>query len=332
MRALPFFVFAAMQSGLTLFREHGPTITTDASALERIAIAARAVWFYLGKLVWPVDLSPMYPRWELDSSMLVWGAIALVCLLLASGLLLGALRFAVRRTADWEWSTRALMFGLGFFVIANLPTLGLIPFGYMEKSFVADHFLYVPALGFWIAVCALGQIIIGKLDPARRRFGEILATGLLLAVAVLCSFLTVGRFEHWRDSEAFWNRAIETSPRAWVAWGNRGEFRARAGRWADASADLEAALKIRPDYPEARFNLGYVLDRQGNLAGAREQYERAVALSPNFAEAHLNLAIVLARQGDRLGTRREIEAARSLNPNIPVPPSIDAWLRETGTQ
>jgi tetratricopeptide (TPR) repeat protein len=201
----------------------------------------------------------------------------------------------------------------------------------MEKSFVADHFLYVPAIGFWIAVCASGQILMGRLTPSRRRSGEIAAIGLFAVIALIGGAMTVSRLDHWKDSEAFWTRAIETSPRAWVAWGNRGDFRARAGRWADARADLEEALELRPAYPEARFNLGYVLDRQGDLAGAREQYERAVALSPNFAEAHLSLGIVLARQGDRPGTRREIEAARSLDADIPVPPSIDAWLRETGS-
>ena len=331
LRTLPFFAFAATQSGLTLFREHGPAITTDASAVERVAIAARAIWFYLGKLVWPADLSPMYPRWALDFPMLILGAIALFGLLLASGLLLGTLRSAIQRSTRSEGAIRALVFGLGFFVIASLPTLGLAPFGYMEKSFVADHFLYVPALGFWIAGCASGQVLMGRLPPHRRRSGEFTAIGLFAAIALIWGAMTVSRLDHWKDSEAFWTRAIETSPRAWVAWGNRGDFRARAGRWADARADLEEALELRPAYPEARYNLGYVLDRQGDLEGAREQYERAVALSPNFAEAHLSLGIVLARQGDRPGTRREIEAARSLDADIPVPPSIDAWLRETGS-
>lgn len=326
---LPFFLFAALQSGLTLFREHGPAITTDASAVERIAIAARGLWFYLGKLVWPSGLSPMYPRWELDSSMLVLGALALAGLLLVTILLLGALRSIIRNKASSEGTMRVLVFGLGFFVIANLPTLGLVPFGYMEKSFVADHFLYVPALGFWIAVCALGQFLAGRLGASRlARIGAVAAPVL---IALTWGAMTMARLPHWSDSEAFWSRAIETSPRSWVAWGNRGEFRARGGRWSESRSDLERALEIRPDYPEARFNLGYVLDRQGDLAGAREQYERVVALSPNFAEAHLNLGIVLARQGDRVGTRREIEAARSLDADIPVPPSIEAWLRETGS-
>ncbi len=200
----------------------------------------------------------------------------------------------------------------------------------MEKSFVADHFLYLPALGFWIAVCASLQHVTESLLGTKRRAVTASVAAIGSACVLLYGGMTVSRLQHWRNSEAFWSRAIATTPGAWVAWGNRGEVRAREGRWADARSDLESALKIRPDYPEARFNLGYVFDRQGDLAGARAQYERAVALSPNFAEAHLNLGIVLARQGDRSGSRREIEAARALDPSIPVPPSIDTWLYGTG--
>ena len=32
--------------------------------IERALIAARAVWFYLGKLFWPLDVGGIYPHWE----------------------------------------------------------------------------------------------------------------------------------------------------------------------------------------------------------------------------------------------------------------------------
>jgi hypothetical protein len=35
---------------------------------ERIADAGDAVWFYLGKLIWPHPLIFMYPRWQIDAS------------------------------------------------------------------------------------------------------------------------------------------------------------------------------------------------------------------------------------------------------------------------
>src|ERR1700682_1122854 len=40
------------------------------SAFDRILIAGRAFWFYIGKLFWPTRLSLIYPRWKIDSA--VW--------------------------------------------------------------------------------------------------------------------------------------------------------------------------------------------------------------------------------------------------------------------
>src|SRR5579883_1987526 len=67
---LPFFILGATL-GLNTARleaEHvgarGPDF--QLSALERLLVAGRALWFYAGKLVAPVPLSFIYPRWEID--------------------------------------------------------------------------------------------------------------------------------------------------------------------------------------------------------------------------------------------------------------------------
>src|SRR6185312_6523622 len=36
--------------------------------VQRCLLAGRIIWFYLGKLLWPVDLSFVYPRWTIDVS------------------------------------------------------------------------------------------------------------------------------------------------------------------------------------------------------------------------------------------------------------------------
>src|SRR5205814_8594580 len=37
------------------------------SIVDRFLIAGRAFWFYIGKLLVPIDLSLIYPRWRIDS-------------------------------------------------------------------------------------------------------------------------------------------------------------------------------------------------------------------------------------------------------------------------
>src|SRR5437762_11965158 len=45
--------------------------------IERILIASRAVWIYLGKLFWPSNLTFIYPRWMISPTHLsdhAWSA------------------------------------------------------------------------------------------------------------------------------------------------------------------------------------------------------------------------------------------------------------------
>src|SRR5207245_4433516 len=35
--------------------------------LQRCLLAGRALWFYAGKLVWPANLTFIYPRWEIGA-------------------------------------------------------------------------------------------------------------------------------------------------------------------------------------------------------------------------------------------------------------------------
>ncbi len=90
------------------------------SIIERILIAGRDVWFYLGKLFWPVDLAFIYPRWNVSQA--VWWQY----LYPAAGLvLLGVLVW--RR---WRGPLAALLFfvgtlfpALGFFRRSPRPSL-----------------------------------------------------------------------------------------------------------------------------------------------------------------------------------------------------------------
>src|SRR5262245_17258938 len=41
----------------------------DLTILERFLLAGRVIWFYLEKLLWPVDLMFIYPRWEVNPSV-----------------------------------------------------------------------------------------------------------------------------------------------------------------------------------------------------------------------------------------------------------------------
>ena len=105
------------------------------SLIERTLIAGRAVWFYLGKLVWPDPLIFSYSRWHVSQA--VWWQYLFPIALAA---LFGGLWLIRNRT-------RAPLAAMLFFAGTLFPALGFVnvyPFIY---SFVADHFQYLASLG-----------------------------------------------------------------------------------------------------------------------------------------------------------------------------------------
>src|SRR5208283_5943274 len=83
--------------------------------LQRVLVASHAFWFYLGKLVWPVNLTFSYPRWTInpaDVSSYLW--------LAAAAALVGVVYFTRR------FHGRGVAAALIFFVVTLSPVMGFI--------------------------------------------------------------------------------------------------------------------------------------------------------------------------------------------------------------
>src|SRR6266516_5556794 len=67
----PFLFISALASAWTIWEQkfHASAVGPDWAQTwpERLIIAGRAIWFYLGKLVWPHPLIFIYPSWEIYS-------------------------------------------------------------------------------------------------------------------------------------------------------------------------------------------------------------------------------------------------------------------------
>ncbi len=296
---LPWFACSALAAVATASFEHALIGAQGAdfalTGTQRLLLAGRAVWFYLGKLLLPLDLAFIYPRVLPDPANLVAWLFPV-----SAVLLLGVLVGHSRR--DRGPLAAALLFGG-----ALVPALGFInvfPFLY---SFVADHFQYLPSL----AVFALGAAALVRLPPHVQR---ATAAALLLALGAL-TFRQAG---HYRDVFALYEHTLEKNPACWMARNNLGVALVESGRADEAIAHFEKALALRPAYAECENNLGDALNQLGRSTEAIPHLESALRRQPRYAEATNNLGVAfMATKRPDEGMARFAEAIR-LGPTYAV--------------
>jgi len=277
---LPFFVLGAAAGLMTIWVEKrlvgAEGAGFDLSVAQRILIAGRAPWFYLGKLLWPADLVFIYPRWNVDAtavSQYVYPAAAVAAL---AGL-----------WAQRKHHPGALAATL-FFVGTLFPALGFFDVYPFLFSFVADHFQYLASIG----ILALAPSALSLLPG--RRSGPAVSFALVAVLAVL----TWRQSHLYADAETLYRATLRGNPGCWMACNNLSGLLIARGESAEAADLARKALELRPDYPEAHNNLALALASQGAIDEAISHYRRALELNPTYAEAHNNLGFALAGRGE----------------------------------
>jgi len=284
-QTLPFLCLGVGMGLLSVWWEkhlgnYAPKLHLLGGPLDRLLIATHALWFYAGKVFWPVDLTFSYPRWEVNAAdgwQYLW---------LAGCVAVGAALWGFRRRLD-----RRVAAALIFFVAALSPMLGFIPLYTFYFSYVADHYQYLACLGLVTLVTAGLTLAVGRW-PVMRRW-QLPAVALLLA---FLGCLTWRQCNTYRTPEALWRDTLAKNPRSWMAHTNLGRLLARQNDFADAETHYRAALDIFAGEESIHYNYANLLARTGRLEDAATQYRETLKLAPDKAEAHNNLGILLNRQ------------------------------------
>jgi protein O-mannosyl-transferase len=281
---IPFFAIGLGFASLTVWLEkfNVGAIGQDwaFSFWDRFLIAGRALWFYIGKLVWPSPIIFTYPRWVIDDSVW-WQYIYPLTFLLLIFIL-----WAFRKNIG-----RGPLTAILFFAGSLFPALGFFSVYPMKYSFVADHFQYLPCIG----IIALFTSRVGKLLEERKfTSGFILSTGLLIFFGTL----TWNQGPVYRNNFSLWKDTIKKNPAAWMAHNNFGNILAEEGKLKEAISHYRTAIKIKPNIALAHTNLGNTLVKAGMLQEAISQYKTAIKVEPGFFVAQNNLGDTLVKVGE----------------------------------
>jgi len=269
----------------------------DLTIVERCLMAGRVAWFYPGKLLWPTNLTFVYPRWEISQTEW-WQYLFPVALLLALAVL-------------WRFRTRMRgpLAGCLFFIGTLFPVLGFFNVYPFRYAFVADHFQYLASLGIIALVAAGIFLLLQRWQVADRPAGYAVYLALLTCLATL----TWQQSRMYSDIETLYRTTIERNPDCWMACDNLGVVLAGRGEIDEAVEYFKRAIEIKPDLGETHSNLGIALQLLNRMDEALDHSQLAVDLQPDVAEVHFNLANVLKSHGR---TEEAIESyCRSLEIN-----------------
>ena len=276
----------------------------DLTPAGHMLLAGRAIWFYLGSLVWPFDLNFIYPRWTMD------GAVWWQWLFPLAAVAAAALGWAWRRRNRTPLAVFLLFAGTLF------PVLGFVSLYGALYSRVWDHWQYLADLApLALAGVALAQAG-DRAGPRFRRAGPALG----VALCVLLGVLTWRRGGDFRNDGTLFRSTLARNPGCWMAHNNLGNLLARSpATLPGAIGHYAAAVRLAPGIAELHFNLANALARTpGRLLEAVDEYEAALRLDPDFVVAHNNLGNALSRIDGRLPeAAAQYEQALRIQPDQP---------------
>ncbi len=323
---IPFLVLSFGMALLHVWVEQGNlNIARDQlniAPADRILIAGRALWFYIGKLLWPSNLMTIYPRWEIGSlfrsswlySFAAFGAGGAFGILQRnSGKLMGdpEVRTPTASRIEAQGYREAatlghpnnqpnpngvaplsiFVAGLVLFALMIAPALGLVMGAFYRFSFVADHFQYLAGIGIIVPSAMLFSMITDRPPLCRRAFGA----AAKIALVVMLGVLTWRHSATYQDSRTLWEDNLAKNPNASVAHNHLGVFCLQEGKTEEAVSHFQRAISAWPGYKEAHNNLGVALGREGKFGEAIQHYREALRLDPDYAEAQWNLNRALKR-------------------------------------
>lgn len=296
---LPFFLLSLAFALITMKTEAAVNISFP--IIHRPFAASSALWFYVAQVVAPFNLMYIYPQWQVDLS-------DPLRFLPLSGLILvavAAFRYRARIATSLRWGTAN-------FLIPLLPVIGIVKFGYLDYSFVGDHFLYLSMFG---ASFVIADISVRLWERTGRALKPLIAMGVIVFLAI-SAIQTWRHTATWSSPLALWSDNAKRCPDCWVAEKELGVALFEQGRYAPAIDRLKRAIELNPGIAQSYNDLGLAYRKTGDLKHAAESFNRAVQLQPLGARPYNNLGVIALDSGDTEEAIRLFRKAVSLEPRF----------------
>ena len=281
-KVVPFILIGILFGLITIWMEkysvkaEGPE--WKYSFLERILIAGHAVWFYLYKLILPVNLTFIYPKWDI-SIKFYWQYVYAI-FIPAMLIILWVLK---------NKFSKGPLCAFVFFLITISPALGFINIYPMRYTFVADHYQYIASMGPIILFSSFIVYIFSQVEILKAKYIKLL---LFCALIIILGINTSSQTMIYKNETTLWVDTLEKNPKAWMAYNNLGNTLLKKDQIDKAEELFMEAIRLNPKFHEAYNNLGAVNLSKGHIENAILNFEHVLKLHPDSEDALTNLGLV----------------------------------------
>jgi len=295
---LPFFIISMLFIILRLyfleFATLRPPALTQFPFLLRITVLPKVLFTYIGLLVFPVNLHmsrELIRPTTFLGFFIAWFA-------------LGSLVVACSYLLRYKEKQKRRAFLLSWFLIFILPQSGLIAI----NAFVAEHFIYLSSISFFVAVSYLLH------KHLRKRLFKFSLACLL----VYYGLLTISSNFQWQDPVTFYGRIIKFSPGSFQAHNNLGLQYEYRHLYDKAMNEYQKALEIKPDLLEAHSNIANLYFKMGKPQEAKRIYALVEKTAPGSKAGELqnNIAAVYEVEGLWEEALNRYQRALQLDPKL----------------
>ncbi|MBK8845333.1 MAG: tetratricopeptide repeat protein [Bacteroidetes bacterium] len=224
---------------------------------------------------------------------------------------------------------------VSFGIIFYLGTIILVTnLFFLTRSTMADRFLYMPSLGFCIALIVLLSRLL-KIDFSSAvnfpSIGNMVGyhkafTGIIGVLLLIASVKTFARNQDWENDTTIFSSDAEHAPgsaRIHYLYGNHFlqdlnqnlvPAAEQEEHWQIAVRELKRSIECHADYLESYMGLGDCYVRKSMFKEALDIYSAAIKRNPNFGNAYNNLGNCYFKMGQYDNAIAELTKAVTVNP------------------
>jgi tetratricopeptide (TPR) repeat protein len=294
---IPLLILSLVIIGTSIisFQHHSDVISSNLISTKlRVANAMVSYVNYMGKLIWPRNLTIYYPY---PASLPMWeviGASVFICTVtILAGLYAKKLPYLI---VGWLWYLGTLV-----------PVSGLIQVGLWPA--MAERWVYIPAIGLFMLVAWLIPDLVSEF-----RFKKLVLSTLAVMVICILMILTWRQTGYWKNDFILFSHALQVNERNSIAYSNLGDYYLNINRPGEAIEYYDKSIKINPYDPLVQNNFAIALLKEGRYEESIKYFKKAILSYPRDPQLYSGLGIASAHQN------RNTEAIEYFSKSLDIDP------------